>query len=121
MEKRQPLQQMLLGKVAIYLQKTETGSMPVLVSTQVGLGPYIRPETLQFVLERAGNTLETIDIGKDVFSGTLAYQQFKRKDGQMRLHEIKKNSAQQKKLYLNGRDHSQSGRKYLPAIHQTRD
>jgi hypothetical protein len=29
MEGKQPLQQMLLGKVAIYLQKTETRSMPV--------------------------------------------------------------------------------------------
>jgi hypothetical protein len=29
MEKRQPLQQMLLGKVIICLQKTETTSMPV--------------------------------------------------------------------------------------------
>jgi hypothetical protein len=29
MEKRQPLQQILLGKVAICLQKTETRSMPV--------------------------------------------------------------------------------------------
>jgi hypothetical protein len=29
MEKRQPLQQMLLEKVVIYLQKTETRSMPV--------------------------------------------------------------------------------------------
>jgi hypothetical protein len=29
MEKRQPLQQILLGKMVIYLQKTETRSMPV--------------------------------------------------------------------------------------------
>jgi hypothetical protein len=29
MEKRQPLQQMLLGKMVIFLQKTETRSMPV--------------------------------------------------------------------------------------------
>jgi hypothetical protein len=29
MEKRQPFQQMLLGKVVICLQKTETRSMPV--------------------------------------------------------------------------------------------
>jgi hypothetical protein len=29
MEKRQPLQQMLLGKVAIYLQETETRSMSI--------------------------------------------------------------------------------------------
>jgi hypothetical protein len=29
MEKRQPLQQMLVGKVVICLQKTETRSMPI--------------------------------------------------------------------------------------------
>jgi hypothetical protein len=29
MEKRQPVQQMVLGEVAICLQKTDTGSMPV--------------------------------------------------------------------------------------------
>jgi hypothetical protein len=29
MEKRQPLQQMLLAKVVICLQKTETGSVPI--------------------------------------------------------------------------------------------
>jgi hypothetical protein len=31
MEKRQSLLQMLLGKVVIYLQKTETESMPVIL------------------------------------------------------------------------------------------
>jgi hypothetical protein len=38
MEKRQPLQQMLLGKVVIHLQETKIRSMsyPVLVSTQNG-------------------------------------------------------------------------------------
>jgi hypothetical protein len=41
MEKRQPLQQMFLGKVVICLQKTETRFIvyhPVLLSTQTGLG-----------------------------------------------------------------------------------
>jgi hypothetical protein len=32
-----------------------------------------------------------------------------------------KTSAQQKKWSLNWKDHPQSGTKYLPAIHQTRD
>jgi hypothetical protein len=32
----------------------------------------IRPETLQLVEERAGNTLEAIDIGKDFLSRTPA-------------------------------------------------
>jgi hypothetical protein len=39
MEKRQPLQQMYLGKVVIWLQKTETGSMPMaLYKYQLKLG-----------------------------------------------------------------------------------
>jgi hypothetical protein len=42
----------------------------------------IRPETLQLVHERAGNTLEIIGIGKDFLSTST-----KRKDRQMGLHE----------------------------------
>jgi hypothetical protein len=37
----------------------------------------IRPGTLQLVQERAGNTLEAIDIGKDFLSRTLAAQQLR--------------------------------------------
>jgi hypothetical protein len=37
----------------------------------------IRPETLQLVQERAGNTLETISIGKDFLSRTPAAQQLR--------------------------------------------
>jgi hypothetical protein len=37
----------------------------------------IRPETLQFVYERAGNNLETIGIGKDFLSRTPAAQQLR--------------------------------------------
>jgi hypothetical protein len=40
---------------------------------------------LQSVQERAENTVEEIGIGKDFLSPAT-----KRKDGQMRLHEIKK-------------------------------
>jgi hypothetical protein len=57
----------------------------------------IRPETLQLVYKRAGNTVETIGIGKDFLTGTSAT---KRKDRQMGLYEIKA-SAQQKKWSLN--------------------
>jgi hypothetical protein len=37
----------------------------------------IRPETLKLVQERAGNTLEIIDIGKDLFNRTPAVQQLR--------------------------------------------
>jgi hypothetical protein len=35
----------------------------------------IRPETLKLVHERAGNTLEVVGIGKDLFNRTLEAQQ----------------------------------------------
>jgi hypothetical protein len=62
-EKRQPLQQMLLGKVVICLKKTETRSMPVIcasINSKWIKDLSIRPETLQSVQERAGNILEAI-------------------------------------------------------------
>jgi hypothetical protein len=37
----------------------------------------IRPKTLQLVHKRAGNTLETIDIGKDFLSRTPSAQQLR--------------------------------------------
>jgi hypothetical protein len=37
----------------------------------------VRPETLKLVQERAGNTLETIGIGKDLFSRTQVAQQLR--------------------------------------------
>jgi hypothetical protein len=40
-------------------------------------GLNIRPRTLQFVQERAGNTLEAIGIGKDFLSRTSAAQQLR--------------------------------------------
>jgi hypothetical protein len=70
-KKRQPLKQMLLGKVVIFLKKTETRSMhqclsPVLLSSQSGLRTLISDlKTLKQVQGRAGNTLESIGIGKD--------------------------------------------------------
>jgi hypothetical protein len=39
--------------------------------------PNIRPEILKVVQERAGNTLETIDIGKDFLNRTSAAQQLR--------------------------------------------
>jgi hypothetical protein len=45
MEKRQPLQKMLLGKLDICLQKTETKSMPFILykyQFKVGSGSYYK-------------------------------------------------------------------------------
>jgi hypothetical protein len=78
MEKRQPLQQMLLGKVVVCLQKTETRVHPVLVSTQKWIKDLnIRPKTLKLVQERARNTLEATGIGKDFLNRTPEAQQLR--------------------------------------------
>jgi hypothetical protein len=71
MEKRQTLQQMLLGKLDICLQKTEID--PCLppctsINSKWTKDLNIRPKTLKLVQERAGNTLEAIGIGNDFLS-----------------------------------------------------
>jgi hypothetical protein len=50
----------------------------------------IRPETLELVQERAGNTQEAIDIGNDFLSRTQVAQQLREKTQQMELHKTKK-------------------------------
>jgi hypothetical protein len=79
MEKRQIVQQILLGKVVICLQKTENRSL----SPCTSINPTwikdlnVRPKTLQLAQERAGNTLEAIGICKDFLSRTPAAQQLR--------------------------------------------
>jgi hypothetical protein len=80
MKKRQPLQQMLLGKVVTCLQKTETRSMLspcTSINSKWIKDLNIRPETLRLVQERTGNTLEVISKGKDFLSRTPAAQQLR--------------------------------------------
>jgi hypothetical protein len=83
MEKRQPLQQMLLGKVFICLQTTGTKSMPITlytsINSELSKDLNIRPETLQLVQKRAGNTLEATGICRDVLSRTQAAQQLRKR------------------------------------------
>jgi hypothetical protein len=71
MEKRQPLQQMLLGKLDICLQKTKTRSMFLTLSTINSKwikDLNIRPKTLKLVQERTGNIMKAIGIGCDFLS-----------------------------------------------------
>jgi hypothetical protein len=80
MENRQPTQQMLLGKVVICLQETETRSMSVTctsINSKWIKDLNIRPETLKLVQERVGNTLEAIGIGKEFLNRTPAAQQLR--------------------------------------------
>jgi hypothetical protein len=82
MEKRQRLQQMLLGKVVICLQKTETRSCLspcTSINSKWIKDLNIRPETLQLVQEKAGNTLEVMGIAKDFLTRTPVAQQLRKK------------------------------------------
>jgi hypothetical protein len=77
-EKRQLLQQILLGK-SDYLPARKLKLDPCL-SLYTGINSKwikdlnIRPKTLQLVHERAGNTLEAIDIGKYFLNRTQVAQ-----------------------------------------------
>jgi hypothetical protein len=82
MEKRQPLQQMLLGKVVIFFACKKLKLDPCLspctsINSKWIKDLHIRPETLQLIQERAGNTLEAIGIGKDFLNRTPAAQQLR--------------------------------------------
>jgi hypothetical protein len=80
MEERQPLQQMLLGKVVIHLQETKTRSMSITctsINSEWIKDLNISPKTLNLVQEGAGNTLELIGIGKDFLNRTPAAQQLR--------------------------------------------
>jgi hypothetical protein len=78
MEKRQPLQKMLLVKVIICLQKLDPCLSPCTsINSKWIKNLNIRLKTLQLVQERAGDTLEAIGIGKDFLSRTPAAQQLR--------------------------------------------
>jgi hypothetical protein len=103
MEKRQLLQQMLLGKLGTCQQKTETRSMFVtLYKYQLKeiKDLNIRPETLKLVQERAGNILEATSIGKDFLSRTQEAQQLRERMDKWDFIKLK-SFAQQKEWSLN--------------------
>jgi hypothetical protein len=56
---------MLLGKVVILLQETETS-----INSKCTKDLNIRPETLKLLQEGAGNTLKLIGVGKDFLNRT---------------------------------------------------
>jgi hypothetical protein len=80
----------------------------------------IRPETLKLVQERAGNTLELIGIGKDFLNTTPAAQQLRERMNKWDFIKFK-SFCTTKEMFSKMKRPPQSWRKYLPAIHQTRD
>jgi hypothetical protein len=69
MKKRQPLQQMLLGKLVPACIKLKLDLCLSCCASSISKwikDLNIRLETLKLVQEKAGNTLEAIGIGKDL-------------------------------------------------------
>jgi hypothetical protein len=94
---------MLLGKVAICLRKLNLDpclSPCASINSKWIKDLNVRPETLHLVQERAGNTLETIDIGKDFLSRTPTSQQLRERMDKLDYMKLK-SSVQQKKWFLN--------------------
>jgi hypothetical protein len=71
---------MLLGKVVICLQKSETRSMPApctSINSKVIKYLNIRPRTLKPVLKRTRNTLKAVGVGKDFLNRTPGAQKLR--------------------------------------------
>jgi hypothetical protein len=62
MEERQPLQKVLLGKLVICMQKTETRSKSHPINSKWIKDLKTRPETLKQLQDIEGNILETTGI-----------------------------------------------------------
>jgi hypothetical protein len=80
----------------------------------------IIPETLKLVQERAGNTLKAISIVKDFLNRTPGAQQLRERMDKWDFIKLK-SFCTTKEMVSKLKRPPQSGRKYLPAIHQTKD
>jgi hypothetical protein len=102
MKKREPLQQMLLGKLVICCKKLKLDpclSPCTSINSKWIKDLNIRPKTLKLVKERAGNTLEVKGTGKDFLNRTPAAQQLRERMDKWDLIKLKP-SAQQKEWSL---------------------
>jgi hypothetical protein len=70
---------------------------------------------MKLVQEGAGNALELIGIGKDFLNRTPAAQQLRERMDKWDFIKLKSFCTKEMVSKL------KSGRKYLPAIHQTKD
>jgi hypothetical protein len=90
MEKTQPLQQMLLGKLDIHMQKTENRSLFFTLYQNQIKDLIIRSETLKQLQEAVRNTLQQIGIGKNFLNRTQKAQSAaKRNNEQNGLNQTK--------------------------------
>jgi hypothetical protein len=120
---RQPLQQMLLGKVLPACRKMKLDpclSPCTSINSKWIKFLSIRPKTLKLVQERAGNILEAIGIGKDFLSRTPAAQQLREKMDKWDYMKLK-SFCTTKEMVSKLKRPSKSGRKYLLAIYQIKD
>jgi hypothetical protein len=98
MEKRQPLQQVVLGKWLSDCRKLKLDpclSPCTSINSKWIKDLNIRPKTLKLVQERAGNTLEATGIGKDFHNSIPAAQQLREKMDKWDYIKLK-TSAQQR-------------------------
>jgi hypothetical protein len=81
MKKRQPLQQMLLGKLVSVCRKLKLDPClsPCSIKSKWIKDLNIRPKTLKLGQERAGNSLEAIGIGNDFLNRTQMAQQLRKR------------------------------------------
>jgi hypothetical protein len=70
--------------------------------------------------ERVGNTLQLVGIGKNFLNGTPAVQQLRDSIDKWDLIKLKSFCSSKEMVSKQFRE-PQSGRKYLPATHQTKD
>jgi hypothetical protein len=80
MGKRQPFQQVLLGKLNIWLQKIETGYMSSLctsINSKWIRDPEVRTEILKLVQDRVGNKMKIRGIGNNFLNRTQMAQQLR--------------------------------------------
>jgi hypothetical protein len=80
----------------------------------------IRLKILQLVQEIAGNSLELIGIGKDFLNRTPEAKQLRERIDKWDFIKFKRLCIT-KEMVSKLKRPPQSGRKYLPAIHQTKD
>jgi hypothetical protein len=123
MEKGQPVQQMLLGKLDIHMQKTKTRSLSfTLYQNQLKWikDLDIRPETLKQLQDAVGNTREQKGIENDFLNRTQKAQHLREAMNKCDCIKLK-SFCTAKGTVTDSRDSPQNGRKSLPATHLISD